>query len=289
MTATGYRLPAGGLVALLALPLGAAEPLLPGDARNAAKLYRMHCSGCHAADGSATAIGKRLGAPMLRDPALIAGRTDDQLISLLLKGSPRHPAPGTALTLLDAADLVAYLRAGLPAISDLFPDAAAYTVKAYTLQGPALVRAEALVGEELRADEKALTVFSVYSGQQPPAGPRLVPQDPVQLDELSPKTKRGYVVFGRLPGGPVAMALGPDLSVVRLLSADPQVAKAAPAVVGKGGKGSGQRRPFVSKAAPDAARALTRLYARAAEAAALAAKEEADRHLFDAPEKRSSP
>ena len=47
------------------------------------------------------------------------------------------------------------------------------------------------------------------------------------------------------------------------------------------------RKPFVSKAAPEAAHALTRLYARAAEAAALAAREENDRHLFDAPEKRT--
>jgi hypothetical protein len=77
--------------------------------------------------------------------------------------------------------------------------------------------------------------------------------------------------------------------LVRLLSPDPQVAKVAPAVVGKGSKGSGSRKPFVSKAAPEAARALTRPYARAAEAAALAAREEGDRHLFDVPEKRASP
>jgi hypothetical protein len=245
----------------------------------------MHCIGCHAADGTPTQIGGSLGAPMVKDPSLIAARSDDQLISFLLRGTPQHPPPGTALELLDAADLVAYLRAGLPSIGDLFPDAAAYTAKAYTLQGPALIRAEALVGEELKAGEKVLTVFSVYSGDQPPTGPRLVPQDPVQLDGLSPKTKRGYVVFGWLAGGPVAMALAPDFSVLRLLSANPQVAKAAPAVVGKGGKGSGPRKPFVSKAAPETARALTRLYARAAEAAALAAKEESDRHLFDPPEK----
>ena len=35
---------------IAALVLAAA--LLPGDARNAAKLYRMHCIGCHAADGT---------------------------------------------------------------------------------------------------------------------------------------------------------------------------------------------------------------------------------------------
>src|SRR5262249_12618405 len=209
--------------AMIAVILAAA--LLPGDARNAARLYRLHCVGCHAADGTPTPTGKSFGAPMLKDAALIAGRRDDELISFLLEGTPRHPPPGTALTLLDAADLLAFLRAGLPSISDLFPDAAAYTAKTYTLQGPALVWAEALAGEELGADEKSLTVFAVYSGEPPPTGPRLVPQDPVQLDELSPKARRGYVVFGWLQGAPVAMALGADLSVVRLLSPNPQVAK----------------------------------------------------------------
>src|SRR3954466_8605182 len=137
------------MIAILAMLL-AAEQLLPGDARNAQKLYRLHCIGCHAASGEPAATGKPLGAPMLKDPALIAARTDDQLISLLLKGTPKHPAPGTALNLLDAADLVALLRAGLPAIADLFPDAASYTAKSYTLQGPAVVRAEALTGDDLK-------------------------------------------------------------------------------------------------------------------------------------------
>jgi hypothetical protein len=266
----------------------AAEALLPGDAHNADKLYRLHCIGCHALAGEPTATGKSLGAPMLKDPALIASVDEDQLIALLLKGTPKHPA-GFGLKLLDAADLVAMLRSGLPSISDLFADAASYTVKTYTLQGPAQVRAEALTGDDLKADEKSITVFSVYAGDVPLTGPKLVPQDPVALDELSPKAKRGYVIFGWLSGAPVAMALAPDFSVARLVSPSSQVAKAAPAVVGKGGKGAGPRKPFISKAAPDAARALTRLYARASEAAAMAAREETDRHLFDAPEKRASP
>lgn len=280
----------GALVAgmLAAGPAASAEALLSGDARHAQKIYRLECAGCHGA-GEPTPMGKSFGAPQLKDAALIAGRTDDQLIALFLKGTPKHPAPAGALTLLDAADLVAFLRGGLPSIADLFPDAAAYTAKSYPLAGPALVRAESLAGDELKPDERALTVFSVYAGEPPATGPRLVPQDPVQLDALPPKAKRGYVVFGSIPGGPVAMALLPDLSVLRLLSSNPAVAKAAPAVVGKGGREPGRRKPFVSKVSPDAARALTRLYARAAEAAALAAREESDRHLFDAPEKRNSP
>ena len=266
----------------LALP-AAAEPLLAGDARSARGPYRLHCAGCHGS-GEPTATGKSLGAPGLRDPALIASRSDDQLISMFLKGTPEHPAPGTALSLLDAADLTAYLRAGLPGIADVFPDAAAYTAHAYTLQGPALQRAESLAGEDLPAAERALTIFSVYGGDLPATGPRLVSQDPVQLDELSPRAKKGYVAFGSLSGEPVALALSPDLTVLRLLSQSPVTAKVAPAVVGKGGREPGRRKPFISKVAPEAAKALTRLYARAAEAASIAAREEADRHVFDAPE-----
>lgn len=277
------------MILFVAFSAGAVEPLLPGDARNAQKLYRLHCIGCHGAAGEPTQVGQALHAPMLKDPALISGRTDDQLLSLFLEGTRAHPAPGSALSLLDAADLVAFLRSGLPSIADLFPDAAAYTAKAYALQGPALIRAESLAGDELRPDERALTVFSVYTGEPPPTGPRLVPQDPVLLDELSPKAKRGYVIFGWLSGAPVALALAPDFTVAKLLSPSKEIARAAPAVVGKGGREPGRRKPFVSKAAPEAARALTRLYARAAEAAALAAREESDRHLFDAPEKRAFP
>lgn len=276
------------LAALLLAAPAFAEPLSTGDQRHARGLWKLHCAGCHGESGAATAVGASLGAPGLRDPALIASRTDDQLVTMLLKGTPSHPAPGTALNLLDAGDLVAFLRGGMPQISDLFPDAAAYTARTYTLVGPALTRAESLAGGDLTADEKLLTVFAVYTGEQPATGPRLVPQDPVQLDELSPRSRRGFAVFGRLGTGPVAMALGNDFVVTRLLSSSPEGAKVAPAVVGKGGKAPAQRKAFVSKAAPEAARTLTRLYARAAEGAAMAAREETERHLFDVPDARKS-
>jgi mono/diheme cytochrome c family protein len=275
---------------IAATPALAIEPLSAGDQRNARGLWKLHCAGCHGENGAPTAAGKSLGAPGLRDPALIASRTDDQLVSLLLRGTPTHPAPGSALNLLDAADLVAFLRGGMPQISDLFPDAAAYTAKTYKLEGPALNRAESLAGSDLGTDEKQLTVFAVYTGEQAATGPRLVPQDPVALDELMPKARRGFAVFGWLSGAPVAMAIGNDFSVTRLLSPSPDAAKVAPAVVGKGGKAPAQRKAFASKAAPEAAKTLTRLYARAAEAAALAAREETERHLFDAePSRKSSP
>ena len=269
--------------------LAATDPVLPGDRPNARGLFQLHCAGCHGADGATPGeVGRSLGARSLRDPQLIDARTDDELISLILKGAPGHPAT-SALTLLDAADLVAFLRGGLPAIGDVFAEAAAYTARRYTLAGPALFRAEALAGEELPPEEKSLVVFVVYGGDRPATGARVVPQDPVQLDALPPKGKRGYVVFGPVPGGSVAMGLLPDFSVARLVSSSPDVSRVAPVVVGKGAREPGKRKAFVSRVAPETAHALTRLYARAAEVAALAAREEADRHLFDAPETSKAP
>ena len=284
-------------------------PLQVGDRANGARLFSLHCAGCHG-DGSAaedpTAAGKALGAPHLRDPAFLGARSDDDLIATVLKGGkgPGSPAFGKWLSLLDAADLVALLRSGLPEVSDVFPAAAADSGKRYVLSGAALARAETLAGGELSASERSVVLFSVYGGDRPATGPRVVPDDPVQLDGLSPKAKIGYVVFGELPARgragsgapgaargeqPFAMGLARDFTVVRLIGGPggPDLSRVAPAVVGKGGREPGKRRPFTSRAASEQAQLLTRLYARAVEAAAMAAKEEADRHLFDIPEQAS--
>jgi hypothetical protein len=86
--------------------------------------------------------------------------------------------------------------------------------------------------------------------------------------------------------GTAALGLSPQFTVAKLLAVpgSGDLSKLAAAVLGKGSRDPGQRRPFVFKKSPERAQAITRLYARAVEAAALAAKEEADRHLFDPPE-----
>jgi uncharacterized protein YqcC (DUF446 family) len=281
-------------LALPAAPARAADPLLMGDRANASTLWRLHCTGCHgdaAAWADPTPLGKQLGAKRLRDAALLASRSDDDLIATLLKGGPGPGSPALVfLSPLDAADLVAWLRTGLPRVEDLFEGASAYHVKKYPLAGPGLARAEALAGVELDASERELAVFTVYGTSAPALGPKLVPQEPVALDTLSPKDRRGWVVYGELKSAkgealPVALALAGDFSVARLLGAPGlDLSKVAPAVVGKGGREPGKRKAFLSKVAPEQASALTRLYARAVEAAAVAFKEEADRHLFDPPE-----
>jgi len=282
--------------ALLAAPLAAraAEPVNIGDKTHGAQLWRLHCAGCHG-DGRGfaepTAVGRELGAKRLRDPSLLDARSDDDLIAVMLKGGPGPGMPGFSfLNTLDAGDLVAWLRAGLPSLQEVFPDSAAFTSKRYTLSGPALTRAESLAGGELTADERELAVFVVYGGDRPPLGARMVPQDPVSLDSLAPKQRKGFVVFGELKDAhgepqPVAMGLANDFSVLKLVPAPGlDLSKVAPAVVGKGGREPSKRKAFVSRAAPAQAAALTRLYARVVEAAAIAAKEESDRHLFDQPD-----
>ena len=270
----------------------AAEPLRAGDRTHARDLWQLHCAACHAQGEAPTAPGKALGVPRLRDPSLLAARTDEQLIATILKGGPSagSPAFGKWLSLLDAADLVALLRAPLPAVQDVFADAAAYTVKRYAIAGNQLARAESLAGP-LGADERELSVFSVYGGERSALGPRLVPQDPRKLDQLAPRSKLGYLVFGAVPGpkgepGEVALGLTSDFVVAQLVAGQgqPDVKTLVPSVLGKGGRDPGKRKPFVVKAAPERAKALTRLYARAVEAAAAAAREEAELHLFDPPE-----
>ena len=282
------------LLTSLALPALAADPLQAGDKANAASLWRMHCAGCHgdaAAFADPTPIGKQLGGKRLRDAAFLAARSDDDLITTILKGGPGGGSPAMVfLSPLDAADLVAWLRAGLPRVEDVFADATAFQVKKYPLAGPGLARAEALAGAELLPEEKELAVFAVYGGGKAPLGPRLVPQEPVALDTLSPKDRRGWVVFGELKGPkgdllPLALGLANDFSVVKLAGGPGlDLSKVAPSVLGKGGREPGKRKAFASKSAPEQAAALTRLYARAVEGAAAAFKEEADRHLFDQPE-----
>jgi mono/diheme cytochrome c family protein len=269
------------------------DRLYAGDRTHAKALYELHCAACHGA-GAPTAVGASLGAPSLRDPSLLAARTDEQMLEAILKGKPAagSPALGRWLSILDAADLVALLRAPLLAVEDVFEDAAAYTGRRYPIAGSQLSRAEALAGgAPLSEEERSVTVFSVYGGKVPALGPRLVhPEDHVGLDELPPRQKLGYLIFGALPAGKgkaiVGLALSPTFTVLRVVGTKgPSELRAlSAAAVGKGGREPGKRRPFVSKADPEQAAALTRLYARAVEGAALAAREEADRHLFDPPE-----
>ncbi len=89
---------ATALAIVLALPLSA-------HAQGAADTYKAKCVACHAADGTGSPMGKKMGAQDLTS-AEVQKMTDAQLADAITNGKnkmPKYPA-------VDAKALVAYIR-----------------------------------------------------------------------------------------------------------------------------------------------------------------------------------
>jgi cytochrome c6 len=86
---------------LLSVPLSA-------DAQDAATIYKSKCVGCHAADGTGSAMGKKMGT---RDftTAEVQGMSDAQLTDIITNGKNKMPKYGS-LKPEDLKGLVAYIR-----------------------------------------------------------------------------------------------------------------------------------------------------------------------------------
>jgi mono/diheme cytochrome c family protein len=78
-------------------------------AQDGSKLYQGKCIGCHAADGSGSAIGKKLGAHDFHSPE-IQQMSDAQLSEAIAKGKNKMPAYEKSLKPDDIKGLVAYIR-----------------------------------------------------------------------------------------------------------------------------------------------------------------------------------
>ena len=78
-------------------------------AEDAAAVYKAKCLSCHAADGSGTPIGKKMGAHDFKDPE-IAKQTDQQLTDAIAKGKNKMPKYEGKLTADQIKQLVAYIR-----------------------------------------------------------------------------------------------------------------------------------------------------------------------------------
>ena len=89
-------------VSLLFLTAGAA-------ADDAAALYKSKCVSCHAADGSGSPIGKKMGARDFHDPEIVK-LTDQQLTDAVSKGKNKMPAYNGKLTADQIKGLVAHIR-----------------------------------------------------------------------------------------------------------------------------------------------------------------------------------
>lgn len=135
------------------------RPAPPGDFRRGWALFRENCAGCHGANrrGRGTRQGLLPVPPAdLRDPVLLASRSNDELVNAILHGVRQQPArhgepekkemPGfdSELGEQDALDLVGFLRGDSIYLSECFPDATHYLelqtsggrlLRAYTVDG----------------------------------------------------------------------------------------------------------------------------------------------------------
>jgi cytochrome c6 len=89
------------LVAMLALPAARAQ--------SAESIYKAKCAGCHAADGTGSMIGKKLGAHDFHS-ADVQKQSDADLSAVIAKGRNKMPAYEKTLKADDIKGLVAYVR-----------------------------------------------------------------------------------------------------------------------------------------------------------------------------------
>jgi len=78
-------------------------------AEDTAAVYKTKCLSCHAADGTGSPIGKKMGARDFHDPEL-AKQTDQQLNDAIAKGKNKMPKYDGKLTADQIKQLVAYVR-----------------------------------------------------------------------------------------------------------------------------------------------------------------------------------
>jgi mono/diheme cytochrome c family protein len=93
---------ATALAAVLTLPLSM-------HAQDAATLFKSKCAACHGADGTGSAMGKKLGVLDLHG-AEVQKMSDAELTNVIANGRDKMPAFGKSLKADDIQGLVAYIR-----------------------------------------------------------------------------------------------------------------------------------------------------------------------------------
>jgi len=92
---------ATALAVVLSIPLSA-------DAQDASALFKSKCAGCHGADGTGSAMGKKMGAHDFTS-AEVQGMSDAQLADIITNGKNKMPKYGS-LKPEEIKGLVAYIR-----------------------------------------------------------------------------------------------------------------------------------------------------------------------------------
>jgi len=93
------------IAAALAVVLGLS---LSARAQSAADLFKSKCAGCHAADGTGSAMGKKMGAHDFT-AAEVQKMSDAELTDVITNGRNKMPKYGS-LKPEDIKGLVAYIR-----------------------------------------------------------------------------------------------------------------------------------------------------------------------------------
>jgi len=74
-----------------------------------ADLFKAKCAACHGADGTGSAIGKKMGAHDFTGPD-VQKMSDAELTDTITKGKNKMPAYGDKLKPEEIKSLVAYIR-----------------------------------------------------------------------------------------------------------------------------------------------------------------------------------
>lgn len=94
--------------ALMSLLIVIGAPV-QANAQTAAETYKSKCAGCHASDGSGSAIGKKLGARDFHS-ADVQKESDAELTDAIAKGRNKMPAYEKSLKADEIKQLVSYIR-----------------------------------------------------------------------------------------------------------------------------------------------------------------------------------
>ena len=100
------------MVAAFVIAAALAFLLLPATSAEEAgeKTYKAKCVSCHAADGTGSPIGKKLGAHDFHSPE-VQKMTDAELTEVIVKGKNKMPGYEKGLKADEIKSLVAYVRA----------------------------------------------------------------------------------------------------------------------------------------------------------------------------------
>ncbi|MEW5855336.1 MAG: cytochrome c [Myxococcota bacterium] len=234
----------GAVVCASALAQESSPRPLQGDLVRGKELYDAHCMSCHGANGMG---GKEL---RLSDSNLLNARSDTKLLDLIREGDSSRPKksrhfklPGE-LGVLDAWDIIGFLRSRTIEVPVMVPDADRYLAIPYTPDEFGLERLQKTTGQSFKPEDSKFTVYAGYKtgwgGQT-----SLLPADPKVLDKLKRNMKVGYVVVVPLSGQKreteVVLTLEPkNLSIVRARAItmdgmpDPELDKQLQRFEGKG-------------------------------------------------------